>query len=99
MSKRADILVANELPVFSRRLREARLRLGISQANLGIAAKIDESSSSARINQYEKGKHYPDYNTAERIAEVLKVPTPYLFAKEDEMAEWILQFSKNTVIN
>lgn len=98
MNLKTDNLDKINLPVFSKRLREARLKLGISQANLGIAAKIDESSSSARINQYEKGKHYPDYNTAERIAEVLNVPTPYLFARDDELAEWILQFSKKTVV-
>lgn len=83
-----------DLPVFSRRLREARLKLGISQAKLGIAAKIDEFSASARMNHYEKGKHYPDYKTAERLAKVLNVPTPYLFAREDDLAEWILQFKQ-----
>jgi transcriptional regulator with XRE-family HTH domain len=81
-----------DLPVFSKRLREARLRLGISQAKLGIAAKFDESSASARMNHYEKGKHYPDYKTAERLAKALNVPTPYLFTREDDLAEWILQF-------
>lgn len=84
----------NELPVFSKRMKEARLRLGISQEKLGIAAKIDQSSSSARINQYERGVHYPDYLTAERIAKVLNVPTPYLFAREDMLAEWILEFNE-----
>jgi transcriptional regulator with XRE-family HTH domain len=95
----SDNLDENELPVFSKRLKEARLKLGISQAKLGIAAKIDESSSSARVNQYERGKHYPDFNTAERLAEILNVPTPYLFAREDDLAAWILQYSKNKAKN
>lgn len=81
-----------DLPVFSYRLREARLRLGISQAKLGTLAGVDEFSASARMNQYEKGKHYPDYKTAERLAKVLGVPTPYLFAREDALADWILKF-------
>ncbi|HOY70260.1 MAG TPA: helix-turn-helix transcriptional regulator [Methylotenera sp.] len=97
MTANSDKLIKKELPVFSKRLKEARLKLGISQAKLGIAAKIDESSSSARVNQYERGKHYPDYQTAERLAQILNVPTPYLFAREDELAEWILQY-KTTMI-
>lgn len=92
MNKKLENLEKNDLPVFSKRLREARLKLGISQAKLGIAAKIDEFSASARMNHYEKGKHYPDYKTAERLAKVLNVPTPYLFAREDDLAAWILQF-------
>ena len=87
MTSKPDKLVKDELPVFSKRLKEARLKLGISQAKLGIFAKFDESSSSARINQYERGKHYPDYQTAVRLAKALNVPTPYLFAKEDDLAE------------
>lgn len=95
MKSLADKPNDTDLPVFARRMKEARLRLGISQTNLGIAAKIDEFSSSARINQYEKGKHYPDYSTAERIAAVLKVPTPYLFARDDDLAEWILKYKNS----
>lgn len=92
MNTKLDNSDEKDLPVFSKRLREARLKLGISQAKLGIAAKIDEFSASARMNHYEKGKHYPDYKTAERLAKALNVPTPYLFAREDDLAEWILQF-------
>lgn len=92
MDRKLENSDVKDLPVFAKRLREARLKLGISQAKLGMAAKIDEFSASARMNHYEKGKHYPDYQTAERLAKVLNVPTPYLFAREDDLAEWILQF-------
>lgn len=91
VSKKSD----SELPVISKRMREARLRLGISQATLGIAAKMDQFVASARINQYETGRHLPDFSTAERIAEALNVPTPYLYAREDSLAEWILTYQKN----
>ena len=43
------------------RLKEARLKLGISQKDLGIRSGMEEFSSSARINQYERHKHIPDY--------------------------------------
>ena len=78
--------------VIGKRLREARLRSGLSQAQLGISAGIDVSSASPRINQYENGKHIPDLSTAARLAKVLKVPTPYLYAVDDALAIWILAF-------
>lgn len=76
--------------VFARRLREARLRSRLSQKALGIAVGIDPASASSRINQYERGKHAPDYATAERLAKALSVSTPYLFARDDSVADLIL---------
>jgi len=76
------------------RLREARLAKGISQKNLGIRAGIDEFSASARINQYERGKHVPDFSIAKRLARALDVPVTYLYADDDELAEFILLFSR-----
>ena len=64
--------------VVGSRLREARERLGISQKQLGIKAGLDPSVASPRINQYETGKHVPDIQTAQRLAEVLRVPAPLL---------------------
>jgi len=75
------------------RLREARQRSDISQKQLGIKAGIDEFSASARINQYERDKHVPDYSTATRLAKALGVPVTYLFADDDQLAELILAFS------
>jgi transcriptional regulator with XRE-family HTH domain len=72
------------------RLREARLRAGISQKTLGIRAGIDEFSSSPRINQYERGVHVPNFQTVERLAKVLGVPTSFFYARDDEFAELIL---------
>ncbi|MBC7755826.1 MAG: helix-turn-helix transcriptional regulator [Bdellovibrio sp.] len=48
------------------------------------------------MNHYEKGKHYPDYKTAERLAKVLNVSTLYLFVREHDLPEWILQFKQQT---
>ena len=74
------------------RLREARERAGISQKRLGIKAGIDPGVASARINQYEKGKHLPHFATARQLAKVLGVPTPYLYADDDDLAAWILAY-------
>ncbi|MEY4592535.1 MAG: hypothetical protein RIR18_1430 [Pseudomonadota bacterium] len=77
----------SEPSVFSRRLREARLKLGLSQKALGIKAGIDPFSASPRMNQYEKGKHLPDILMMAHLAEALNVSVPYFFAKDDELAE------------
>lgn len=74
----------------AKRLKQARLRAGLSQRQLGIEAGIDAFSASPRINQYEKGRHTPDFSTARRLASVLDVPTPYLFAEDDTVADIIL---------
>ncbi len=74
----------------AKRLREARIRAGFSQKQLGIKAGIDAFSASPRINQYETGKHMPDFATARRLAAVLQVPTPFLYAENDSVAEMLL---------
>lgn len=80
--------------LFATRMKKARLALGISQAQLGIQAGIDEFGASARINQYERSKHAPDFLTAQNLATVLGVPTAYFYAENDGLAELILMFGK-----
>jgi transcriptional regulator with XRE-family HTH domain len=75
---------------FARRLREARLRTGLSQKALGIKAGIDEFCASPRMNQYERGRHLPDLLTVEHLAAATGVPMPYFFAQEDELAEVLI---------
>lgn len=77
-----------------KRLKEARLAAKISQKKLGIAAGMDEFSASARMNHYELGRHTPDYATLKRIADVLKVPSAYFYAEDDELAE-LIKFAGN----
>lgn len=85
----------SEVNVIARRLKDARLGAGISQEKLGVLAGIDEFSASARINQYERGKHIPDLHTLERLAKVLNTPAPHFYAIDDELANWILLFKKS----
>jgi transcriptional regulator with XRE-family HTH domain len=80
------------LPVYSRRLREAREALGISQRNLGIKAGIDEFVASPRINRYEKGVHHPHLQIQQKLAQVLGVPLAYFYAEDDELAQLIRKF-------
>jgi len=78
----------------AKRLREARKKKGLSQERLGVLAGIDEFSASARINQYERGKHVPDINTLARLAAALETPAPYFYATDDALAEYILKFEE-----
>lgn len=75
------------LPLFARRLKAARLRCGLSQERLGVEAGVDEFSASARVNQYERGKHTPDVLTASHLAKVLGVPLSYFWAVDEDEAE------------
>jgi transcriptional regulator with XRE-family HTH domain len=80
------------MSALARRLKEARQRAGLSQERLGILAGIDEMSASARMNQYERGKHAPDWLTVQRLAAVLQVPVAYFYADDDDAAELLLAF-------
>lgn len=83
---------ANQLPVYSRRLREARDTFGISQRALGIKAGLSESVASARVNRYEAGVHQPDLQTLQALAKALDLPTAYFYAENDELARLIADF-------
>ncbi|MDP6968660.1 MAG: helix-turn-helix transcriptional regulator [Gammaproteobacteria bacterium] len=76
----------------AQRIKQARQRMGISQRNLGIAAGIDPTSSSARMNQYERGKHVPDFDTLVALARVLTVPVNYFYCIDDAEAEFQLNY-------
>jgi len=78
----------------SLRLKQARKESGLSQKNLGIAAGIDQFSASARMNQYETGKHVPDYGTILRIAKVLDLPPSFFYCDDDELALVVQGWSK-----
>lgn len=80
------------------RLKNARQRAGFTQEQLGILIGIDEGSASARMNQYEKGKHVPDFLLCSKIADVLNIPVSYLYTPEDDLAELLLLLHKlNTI--
>ena len=82
--------------VIGKRLKQARLRAGLSQERLGVLAGIDEMSASARMNQYERGVHTPGYPMAEQFAKVLNVPVEYFYAKKEDSAQLLLGFHRLT---
>lgn len=78
------------------RLKTARKKAGYTQEKLGVMAGIDEATARARISQYEKGTHAPDFGLVCRIAKVLQVPACYLYTVEDDLAEIILKYRQGS---
>ncbi|GAB3309913.1 helix-turn-helix domain-containing protein [Luteimonas notoginsengisoli] len=81
-----------QIPVYSRRLREAREACGISQRILGIKIGVDEFVASTRINRYEKGVHQPALRIQQRLAIALGMPLAYFYAEDEELAQLIADF-------
>jgi len=81
---------------FGLRLRELRLRAGLSQEKLGVAAGMDESVATVRIGRYETGVHAPDSNTVDDLSKALGVPPPYFHCEDDDLAEVIFMWNKLT---
>lgn len=76
--------MTNPLPI---RLKAARKAAGLTQQQLGMRLGMEQSTASARMNQYEKGKHAPDYQTMQRIAQELGFPVAYFYCDDDLLAE------------
>jgi transcriptional regulator with XRE-family HTH domain len=79
-------LVLKGTIVLAHRLKQARLRAGLSQEKLGKLAGIDPMSASARMNQYERGKHSPDYQLMCNVAEILNMPVSWFYTEDEELA-------------
>ncbi|QLJ09333.1 helix-turn-helix domain-containing protein [Pseudoalteromonas sp. JSTW] len=76
------------------RLKSARKAACLTQQQLGMALGMKPNTASARMNQYEKGKHASDFLTMKRIAKELDVPVAYFYCEEDILAELILELGK-----
>jgi len=63
------------------------MQAGLSQRGLGIRVGFDPGSASSRMNHYEKGRHTPDIETLQRLADELNVPLNYFFCTDDISAE------------
>ena len=48
------------------------------------------------MNQYERGKHMPDFNTVENLCAVLDVPPAYLYCGDDDLASVIAAYPRLT---
>ena len=55
---------------------------------------MEQSTASAGMNQYEKGKHAPDYQTMQRIAQELGYPVTTSTVMTNCLQELILHDGK-----
>ena len=85
-----------EQETFGKRLREARKRTDYTQEELGRAAGFDEAVANARMNQYEKSKHWPSNSVACQIAKALKVDPAFFYASSDDTALLLQHWSTLT---
>ena len=84
--------------LFGLRLRAARERANLPQDRLGVLIGLDESCSSARVSRYETGVHQPPFEVAEKLAEILGVPTAYFYCADDQIAEVLLSLAGFTEV-
>ena len=68
---------------FASRLKEQRLKMGLTQATLAEALGVTKSA----IGNYETGLNSPKAETLFKVFEVLQCDANYLF--QDEMAEYL----------
>lgn len=81
--------------LFGRRLRDARLAAGMTQAQLGGLLGMDDQNTAApRVSRYETGKYEPSLETMAQIADALGLPVAYFHATSDPLAQIILAVSK-----
>ncbi len=81
---------SNPNSMFTKRLKQARLALGISQRELGRRIGLSEDVVSSRVTRYERGTSEPDFETAGKLAKELGVPLAYLLVDSDILADIIL---------
>jgi transcriptional regulator with XRE-family HTH domain len=71
----------------SERLKQARIAKGMTQQKLGEQLGLEANNASVRMNQYERGRHQPDFLTLKRISEILDVPVTFFFCEEETEAD------------
>lgn len=74
------------MSVLKKRLRDARLKSGLSQEQLGLQAGLEVESASARMNRYERGTRVPSVELMARIGNVLDLPLTYFYAADENEA-------------
>jgi len=85
------------MPALGKRLKEARLKRGLSQEQLGLLAGLEIESASARMNRYERETRVPSLELMERIGSVLDLPLTYFYATDESEAILLASFHRMTV--
>lgn len=70
--------------VFSERLKELRLKKGLTQTELGKKVGVKQST----FTNWEKGKREPNFETLLKLALILNATTSYLLGESDICYEY-----------
>ena len=81
---------------FGERVKELRLKKGLSQRELGERMG---GITQQTIAQYEKSENYPKLETSRRIAKALDVPFDNLVPFDDGLRLWIKEKKQSTQNN
>lgn len=82
------------MSVLGERLKQARLKSGLSQEQLGLRAGIEVESASARMNRYERGTRVPGVELMEKVGNVLNLPLAYFYAASEDEARLLVLFHR-----
>ncbi|WP_247930726.1 helix-turn-helix domain-containing protein [Streptococcus mitis] len=66
------------MKVFSERLKELRLKKGLTQTELGEKVGVKQST----FTNWEKGKREPSFENLIKLADLLEVSLDWLFGRE-----------------
>ena len=76
------------------RLKSARKLAKLTQEKLSNKLGFDDRShGTARISQYETGKHAPDFAMAKKMADALDVPVAYLYCDDENIANILMEIN------
>jgi transcriptional regulator with XRE-family HTH domain len=87
---------ADKRSIFARRLAQARLSRGLTQAQLGVLAGMEVEVASPRINQYERGVHEPRSPMVKKLAQALGIPPAFLYTDDELLAKVLLRWPSLT---
>ena len=68
------------MKVFPQRLKELRLKKGLTQTELGEKVGVKQST----FTNWEKGKREPNFETLLKLASILETTTSYLLGEKNE---------------
>ena len=82
------------MSVLGERLKQARLKSGLSQEQLGLQAGLEVESASARMNRYERGTRVPGVDLMVRVGDVLNLPPTYFYAQSEDEARLLVLYHR-----
>ncbi|MDG2778501.1 helix-turn-helix transcriptional regulator [Vibrio parahaemolyticus] len=89
----------SDTSVVAARIKEVRIRLGLTQAVLGEMLGLDKSRASSRINHYEKGRHFPPYEFMMSLSRLTHTPLSCFYEPDPKLAQTIKDLSELSKAN